>query len=209
MALGAKFMQIAAIPINESDRLRSLRELKLLDTAAEPQFDAIVNAAALICGTPISLISLIDTNRQWFKANHGLEAATETPRELAFCAHAILSDELLEVTDATQDARFFDNPLVTGSPDIRFYAGVPLTLKDGSQIGTLCVIDSVSKQLTVNQRVTLIELAKIAVHAMEARRLVIEQASNGAQFRALCESSPLGIYATDTHGACTYTNARW
>ena len=132
-------MQIAAIPINESDRLRSLRELKLLDTAAEPQFDAIVNAAALICGTPISLISLVDMNRQWFKANHGLEAATETPRELAFCAHAILSDALFEVTDATQDARFFDNPLVTGSPDIRFYAGVPLTLKDGSHIGdTLC-----------------------------------------------------------------------
>jgi diguanylate cyclase (GGDEF)-like protein/PAS domain S-box-containing protein len=202
-------MQSAAIPINESDRLRSLRELKLLDTAAEPQFDAIVNAAALICGTPISLISLVDMNRQWFKANHGLEAATETPRELAFCAHAILSDELLEVTDAAQDVRFFDNPLVTGSPDIRFYAGVPLTLKDGSHIGTLCVIDSVTKQLTLNQRASLIELAKIAVHAMETRKLVIEQTNNGAQFRALCESSPLGIFATDTDGACTYTNARW
>jgi diguanylate cyclase (GGDEF)-like protein/PAS domain S-box-containing protein len=202
-------MQAAEIPVNEAERLLSLKNLAVLDTNAEQEFDSLVKAAALVCGVPISLISLVDAERQWFKANVGLEGAKETSREVAFCSHAILSNDLFEVKDATQDHRFFDNPLVTGAPDIRFYAGVPLTLKDGSNVGTLCVIDRQAKQLTQTQRDILANLGQVAVLALEGRRLALEQANVGAQFSALCEASPLGIFATNKEGGCTYTNQRW
>ena len=134
-------MPAASLPDHEDRRIASLLQLQILDTPAEAEFDALVEAAAEITGTPISLISLIDTHRQWFKANTGLDGVAQTPRELAFCAHAILDDQILEITDAHKDARFSDNELVTGAPHIRFYAGAPLTLADGSRVGTLCVID--------------------------------------------------------------------
>ena len=124
-------MSAAQIPSNEAERLRSLNELGVLDSGPEREFDALVQAAALVCGVPISLISLIDVDRQWFKANTGMPGFTETPRDLAFCAHAILQDGIFEVPDATLDPRFADNDLVTGAPDIRFYAGAPLRLSDG------------------------------------------------------------------------------
>ena len=113
----------AELPPNEAQRIRSLTHLRVLDSAPEAEFDALVQAAALICDVPISLISLIDTDRQWFKANIGLPGVTETPRELAFCAHAILGDGILEVRDTLLDARFHDNQLVVDEPGIRFYAG--------------------------------------------------------------------------------------
>lgn len=126
---------------NEAATLAALHALEVLDTGPEAEFDALVRAASTICGVPISLISLIDAERQWFKANVGLPGVSETPRDVAFCAHAVLGDEIFEVPDATRDARFADNPLVAGQPAIRFYAGAPIRLTDGSRVGTLCVID--------------------------------------------------------------------
>lgn len=164
-------MPAAKLPSNEQKRLLALKRLKVLDTQAEEEFDAIVKAASLTCGVPISLISLVDAERQWFKANIGLEHVKETPRELAFCAHAILSDEILEVEDAAQDARFADNPIVLGDPNIRFYAGAPLKLSTGENVGTLCVIDSKPLQLTEQQRAILTCLATTACHALENHRL--------------------------------------
>ena len=118
-------MQSALIPLKEPERLEALRALDVLDTGPETEFDALVNADATVCDMPISLVSLIDADRQWFKANRGLEGVIQTPREVAFCAHAILQDDVFEVPDASRDARFADNPLMAGTPDIRFYAGAP------------------------------------------------------------------------------------
>ncbi|CAM8666136.1 putative diguanylate cyclase [Comamonadaceae bacterium] len=216
-------MPQAPLPDNESRRLAALHDLGILDTAPEQAFDALVQAAAVVCNVPISLISLVDTERQWFKANVGLPGVTETPRALAFCAHAILGDEILEVPDATADVRFADNALVTGNPDIRFYAGAPLRLGDGTRAGTFCVIDRVPRQLTEQQREILSHLAAAAVHALEGRRAIEHErqlhleaqktaqilAENELRFRALSEVSPLGVFATDAQGACTYTNSRW
>ncbi|MBL0930139.1 MAG: GAF domain-containing protein [Alphaproteobacteria bacterium] len=127
-------------PDDEPRRLAALRRLNVLDTAPERVFDDLVLVAKALFGVPIALISLIDADRQWFKANIGLPAS-ETPRNVSFCGHAIVRDDALVVPDATEDPRFHDNPLVTGGPNIRFYAGMPLRLPDGFTIGTLCVID--------------------------------------------------------------------
>ncbi len=147
----------------------ALERLEILDTAPEPAFDALVRAAALVCGTPMALVTLIDRDRQWFKANIGLSGATETPRDVSFCAHAVLGDELFEVPDATQDSRFATNPYVTGEPDVRFYAGMPIRLTTGEHLGTLCVIDRKARMLTVEQREVLRCLAEAATHAFEGR----------------------------------------
>jgi diguanylate cyclase (GGDEF)-like protein/PAS domain S-box-containing protein len=155
---------------HETERLAALHELEILDSAPEAAFDALARAASLVCGVPIALISLIDADRQWFKANIGLPGVSETPRDLAFCAHAILGDDILEVPDATADARFADNPLVTGAPDIRFYAGAPLRLRDGSAVGTLCVIDRKTRRLDDTQRETLRALALSASAVLEIWR---------------------------------------
>lgn len=163
-------MQPAHIPQNEPERLEALLALEVLDTGAETEFDALVNAAAAVCDMPISLVSLVDADRQWFKANRGLEGATQTPRDVSFCAHAILQDEVFEVRDASLDERFADNPLVTGEPDIRFYAGAPVRLSSGHCIGTLGVIDREPRQLDDRQREVLRCLAQATAQAMEGRR---------------------------------------
>ncbi|WP_176256751.1 PAS domain S-box protein [Derxia lacustris] len=163
-------MQAAPLRDDETASLGSLHALDVLDSAPEAEFDALVRAAALACQVPISLISLIDAGRQWFKANLGLPGVRETSRDLAFCAHAVLGDELFEVPDARLDARFAGNPLVTGAPHIRFYAGMPLRLADGSRIGTLCVIDRAPRQLDATQRELLRCLARAAALALAARR---------------------------------------
>ena len=162
-------------PPSESERLRALADLNVLDTLPERAFDALVQAAALVCGVPISLISLVDAERQWFKANVGLPGVTETARDMAFCAHAIQGDGIFEVPDAMLDPRFADNALVVGDPSIRFYAGATLRMSDGAHAGTLCVIDRQPRHLNDTQRLVLGHLAVAAVHALEGRRALLAE----------------------------------
>lgn len=147
-------MQAAAIPPNEAERLATLRALGMLDTDAEPEFDELVALAATLCGAPIGLVSLVDADRQWFKAAIGLPRG-ESRRSLAFCAHAILQESVFTVEDATADHRFADNPMVLNQPNIRFYAGIPIATSNGHPLGTLCVIDTVSRRLTSEQKQAL------------------------------------------------------
>jgi signal transduction histidine kinase len=146
------------LPPDESRRLQALRNLCVLDTPAEERFDRIVRAAARMFGVPISLVSLVDASRQWFKARVGLSAA-ETSREVSFCAHALLRPDTFVVPDTFRDARFHDNPLVLGAPFIRFYAGHPVRAPDGSRVGTLCLIDSTPRDFSDADRAALADLA--------------------------------------------------
>lgn len=202
-------MSKAPVPVNEMERLQSLKNLGVLDTLSEEAFDCLSRTAALVCDTPISLIGLMDENRQWFKSNHGLDELTEAPRDVAFCSHAILSDTLLEVKDTRLDERFADNPLVTGELGIRFYAAAPLTLQDGSRVGTLCVLGRKPAALTSLQREVLTHLSRVATTLLESRIISREAALSEARFRALSEISPTGIYATDPQGNCVYANTKW
>ena len=164
----------AALPDNEVERLAALRRYDVLDTADEQEYDDLTTMAAAICDVPISVISLIDENRQWFKSRHGI-AATETPREDAFCAHAILRpDEIMEVRDSALDRRFAGNPLVTGGPKIRFYAGAPLLSADGAAIGTICVIDQKPRELTELQKKGLAALSRRVVAQFEMRQVMAQ-----------------------------------
>src|SRR5215469_438444 len=129
----------APIPVDEQARLEELRKLAILDTPREAAYDDLAQLAAFVCQAPIATITLVDEDRQWFKARVGVEAV-QTPRSESFCAHAILGDELFVVPDAREDERFCSNPLVTGDPGIRFYAGMPITGPSGHNLGTLCVI---------------------------------------------------------------------
>jgi GAF domain-containing protein len=160
----------ANLPPREAARLEALRQYRILDTAPEQAYDDITSLAAFICGTPIALISLVDADRQWFKSRVGLDAL-ETSRDASFCAHAILGDQMLVVNDTHQDERVRDNPLVTGPPHIRFYAGVPLRTPDHAQVGSLCVIDHEPRELTEVQTRSLEALARQVVLQLELRRI--------------------------------------
>lgn len=166
-------MQIAIRQKDDVRRLAALKEYNILDTAPEKDFDELVALASAICETPISTITLIDENRQWHKARIGLEDQ-EGNRDHAFCAHAINEEDLMVVPDATKDDRFIDNPFVTGHPDIRFYAGMPLINPEGYKLGTLCVIDRKPKNLSDSQLLSLRVLAKQVMKQMELRRKVSE-----------------------------------
>lgn len=190
----------------ERARLEALRRLDLLDTPNEEQFDELTSLAATVLEAPIALVSLVDAERQWFKSCVGLEVR-ETPRNQAFCAHAIQSDELMEVCDATVDPRFADNPLVTSAPNIRFYAGAPLRTTDGHRLGTLCVIDRVPRKLTAEQRVMLQLLARQVVRLFETRRAGHQAATEATMHEALLRSVPLAIVATAPDGVVTHSNA--
>jgi GAF domain-containing protein len=157
------------IPLNEHARLELLRQYRVLDTAAEPAFDEITARAAEVCQTPVSLLTLVDRDRAWFKSNRGLELR-EIPRDFSFCAHAICQNDLYTAPDMLADERFSHNPLVTQKPHLRFYAGVPLLSPEGLALGTLCVIDRKPRELTPEQADQLRELAKGAVLLLEIRR---------------------------------------
>jgi PAS domain S-box-containing protein len=167
----------ASLPSNEADRVRALRELAVLDSAAEERFDRLTRLAQDMFETPIALVSLVDSDRQWFKSRQGLEAQ-ETSRDIAFCSHAILQEDVFVVPDTLDDARFADNPLVTGNPDIRFYAGAPLKTSDGLAVGTLCVIDNQPRTWTDLQARALRGIADLV-------ELEINQARVQNQQRAL------------------------
>lgn len=169
-------MSSPPIPANDVARVAALRALGILDTPPEPNYDDLTRLAAQICQVPIALISLVDADRQWFKARVGLDPA-ETPRELSFCAHAIAEPQtdVFVVPDASADPRFAANALVTGAPHIRFYAGTPLVTHDGWALGTLCVIDRVPRQLTPDQLHALTTLRRHILDALELRRIIARQ----------------------------------
>ncbi|GAA4417969.1 hypothetical protein GCM10023187_50900 [Nibrella viscosa] len=163
-------MKAASVPDNEAARLKALNSYSILDSMPEEEYDSITRIATEICRAPISLVSLIDENRQWFKSRQRLKV-TETPRDQSFCAHAIIQpDQIFIVSDARQDERFADNPLVTGYPNVVFYAGVPLVDNDGFPLGSLCVIDNRPRTLTENQLLALKALARLVTTNFELRR---------------------------------------
>lgn len=166
-------MKISEKPANEAQRLEELKRLQIMDSAAEQDFDDIVELASKICNTPMSLIGLIDESRQWYKAKVGLDG-TEAERDVTFCSHAMLDDKLMEVPDATKDDRFFDNPYVTNAPQIKFYAGIPLTTADGYTLGTLCVLDTKARKLDETQLMTLEILGKQVMKLIELRSKMLE-----------------------------------
>ncbi|MBW4580152.1 MAG: response regulator [Tildeniella nuda ZEHNDER 1965/U140] len=196
----------APLPSNEAQRLEALLSYDVLDTAAEAAFDDLTKLAALICGTPIALVSLLDQRRQWFKARVGLEA-TETSRDVAFCAHAILQPDVFVVPDALDDQRFANNPLVTGAPHVRSYAGVPLVNPEGYPLGTLCVLDYGPRQLTAQQLEALAAIARQVVAQLELRRMVatltrtiLLQQQTETEYRHLFENAVEGLYQTTLTG---------
>lgn len=163
-------MQTAPIPDNESDRLASLKKLQILDTPPEERFDRIAKVAKSFFDVPIALVTLVDANRQWFKSCIGLPIK-ETDRAISFCGHAIMQKEPFIIEDALKDDRFRDNPLVTGDPHIRFYAGMPISTPDGNNVGTLCVIDTKPRKFTQEQIDNLVSLASWAELEINSKNL--------------------------------------
>ncbi|TCO75601.1 sensor domain-containing diguanylate cyclase [Chromatocurvus halotolerans] len=183
-------MQEPKIPDNETQRLATLHALKILDSAPEERFDRLTRMARRMFGVPISLVSIVDSDRQWFKSSAGLDA-TETPRAVSFCGHAILGDGVFTVEDATRDERFHDNPLVTGDPNVRFYAGCPLQVANGHKMGTLCLIDHEPRTLDDEDRLLLQDLAKMAEQEIAALQMAtldeLTGISNRRGFMALAK----------------------
>jgi PAS domain S-box-containing protein len=203
----------------ETERLAALRRYQILDTAQEPAFDRIVRLAALLLDVPIALISLVDADRQWFKARYGLDVP-ETPRAIAFCDHAIRGSSILVVPDAKLDPRFCDNPLVTGEMHVRFYAGAPLVTPDGFALGTICAIDRSPRDLNQRDAAILAALADQIVHELEVRSALGEMyrevaegrhttrtlQGEGAKLAALLNATDNAVVTTDTDGQVASLN---
>ena len=192
----------APVPINEAARLEALEEYHILDTEAEQSYDDITALAAHICGVPIAMISLVDQSRQWFKSKAGV-TRQETPRDIAFCAHAILQREPLIVRDALKDDRFDDSALVRDDPHIRFYAGIPLINPEGLALGTLCAIDHRPRQLSVQQQEALHALARQVMALLELRRVSAHMAQALEKVKTLHGLLPICAWCKrirDDHG---------
>lgn len=166
-------MVVACFTDNEAERLRELESYQIMDTEPDAEFDKIVEEAAKVCEVPIALFTLVDETRQWFKARVGLKVS-ETPRDVSFCGHVILGEEMVEIPDTYQDVRFYDNPLVTDYPFIRFYAGQPIVSPNGFTMGTLCVIDIKPKYLNQDQKKALKLLAEKVERLMVSKKEKIE-----------------------------------
>jgi GAF domain-containing protein len=203
-------MLIAPHPANEEARLRLLRSLGVLDTPPEEDFDRITRVSAELLQVPITLVSLVDANRQWFKSKIGLEVC-ETSRDMAFCAHALHVPDILLIEDATLDARFSDNPLVVGFPHIRFYAGVPLRSDEGLVLGTLCAIDTRPRDLTQKALAAFKDLARVVERDLLQRsvtqdmRMVWEddrqaKVLSEARFALVFQQTPCGKAIVDRKG---------
>jgi PAS domain S-box-containing protein len=218
----ATILKTAPLPANEAERLAALRRYCVLDTPPEPAFDGLTRLAAQICSTPISLITLVDEGRQWFKSRIGFDLL-ETSRDFSICAHALLEDTLFEVADLLQDPRFADNPLVIGKPGIRFYAGCPLITPDGFQLGTLCVMNRVPQRLSEEQREALRTLTRQVMTQLELQRHIGELARRIEEhkevearlsaselfYETLVETLPQNILRKDTEGRFTFANRRF
>jgi diguanylate cyclase (GGDEF)-like protein len=181
-------MLIAIKPDDEAQRIAALRSLKVIDTAPEERFDRLTRLAKRLFDVPITLVSFVDENRQWFKSCVGIRAR-ETTRDVSFCAHAILTDDILVVPDARLDVRFHDNPLVTGDPGIRFYAGYPLRLPNNAKLGTLCLMDRLPRSFDAQERALLQDLGRMAEQEIAALQLAtmdeLTLLSNRRGFEAL------------------------
>ncbi len=185
-------MKTPDTPANENQRLETLRSINILDTESEERFDRLTRLARRAFGVPIALVSLVDENRQWFKSRVGLDAC-ETGRDISFCGHAILGNEIFIIEDASADERFADNPLVTDEPRIRFYAGAPLRYLNGSKLGTLCIIDREPRRLDAEDMVMLRDLAEMAEGELSAVQLAtiddLTKISNRRGFVSLAQNS--------------------
>jgi PAS domain S-box-containing protein len=204
----------AGRPADEAARLAALRRYEILDTPPEAGFDDLVAVAAQVCQTPMALVCFVDEERQWFKAAVGV-SERETARDVAFCAHAILGQELFVVRDALQDPRFADSPLVTAGPRIRFYAGAPLLTPDGHAIGALCVMDRIPRELSTEQGSALLALGRDVVARLELRRHVAalelslrERDKSRGQLARFVEALPMGVFVTDRSGKAVLTNGK-
>ena len=184
------------IPKNESQRLQALCDLNILDTSAEERFDRLTRIVKQHFAVSIALVSLVDSERQWFKSRQGLDA-DETPRDISFCGHAILSEDILYVPNALEDPRFFDNPLVTNAPNIRFYAGAPLHAPDGHRIGTLCIIDDKPREFSADELSLLRDVADVVEAELERTKLLL----------ASFDATRLGMVAERTDNAVIITDA--
>lgn len=185
-------MKIPDFPSDENERLEDLKSLDVLDTAPEEKFDRLTRMAKRMFDVPIALVSLVDENRQWFKSCIGVDV-NETPRDISFCGHAILGDEIFLIEDASKDERFFDNPLVTDGPKIRFYAGCPLKLPNKRKMGTLCIIDSKPRHFDDEDLEILRDLAVMVENELAALHVAtideLTKISNRRGFAMLCEKS--------------------
>jgi diguanylate cyclase (GGDEF)-like protein len=197
-------MLIPAKPEDENERLRALHALGILDTPPEDRYDRVTRLAKRLFRVPVALVSLVDEERQWFKSCQGLDAS-QTPREVSFCGHAILGSDVFVVRNALRDARFCDNPLVTGEPNIRFYAGCPLTLPDGSRVGTLCIIDRRPRRFGTPEAEALRDLAHVIERELAAARLAtIDELTGLANRRGFAASAGqiLRLCQRDGRAAC-------
>ncbi len=192
-------MKAPRIPENEAERLRALESYRVMDTPPESSFDDLTTLVARILDVPIALVSLVDADRQWFKSRYGLDAP-ETPCDISFCGHVVADQELLVVPDAFKDHRFHDNPLVTGEPRVRFYAGVPLTTPDGYILGTLCAIDHEPRQVSDRQLDTLSILGRQVADQLELRRQLLLTKDYEQRLRTLFETAVDAIVTIDQAG---------
>ncbi len=201
-------MNIAPLPADESEQLLALAEYDVLDTARDPLFDGITELAAQICDAPIALISLLECDRQCFKSTFGLDGTAQATRAIAFCSHAILGDELMEVPDALHDSRFHDNPLVLSHPRIRFYGGMPLRNERGLRLGVLGVIDHQARRLSQPQRRALDRLSRLAVSLLEQGRIQRHLSRSEERFELAVRGANVGIWDWDIRENRLYASPR-